>query len=188
VVIGAILCILAGVLLGLAAGWWLPPHGRRPTLVHRGGARRILLPFSGESVSRRALDAALRLAVAEDATLMPAYLAAVPLTLPLDAPLPARAETVLPLMEAIEQRAARRDVPVDSRISRGRTSRDALSRLLDSEPVDRVVVPAGSGADAGFTPEDVAWLLAKAPAEVVVLRPGPADHEVVTGGAVRGHF
>ncbi len=134
------------------------------------------------------MDAALRLAVAEDATLMPAYLASVPLTLPLDAPLPARAEAVLPLMEAIEQRAARRGVAVDSRISRGRTCRDALSRLLASESFDRVVVPAGDGAGSGFSPEDVAWLLAKAPAEVVVLRPGPADHEVVTGAVVHGHF
>jgi len=186
--IAALLLVILGIALGLAAGWWLPPHGRRPAVARRSGARRILLPFSGESISRRAMDSALRLAVAEDATLMPAYLASVPLTLPLDAPLPARAEAVLPLMEAIEQRAARRGVVVDSRISRGRTCRDALSRLLASESFDRVVVSAGDGSDAGFSPEDVAWLLAKAPAEVVVLRPGPADHEVVTGAVVRGHF
>jgi nucleotide-binding universal stress UspA family protein len=180
----ALLLVALGIGLGLAAGWWLPPHGRRPALVHRGGARRILLPFGAESVSRRAVDAALRLAVAEGATLMPAYLASVPLTLPLDAPLPSRAEGVLALMEAIEQRAARRDVPVDSRISRGRTKRDALRRLLDSEQFDRIIVPA----DAGFSPEDVAWLLVKVPEEVVVLRPGQEDHEVVTGAVVRGHF
>ena len=44
-----------------------------PEAVHH-----ILLPFTGTEISRRAVDAALRLARAEGATLMPAYLAAVP--------------------------------------------------------------------------------------------------------------
>ena len=180
--------VIAGVLLGLAAGWWLPPNGRRPRRSDRSATRRILMPFGGEAVSRRGLDAALRLATAENATLMPAYLASVPLTLPLDAPLPKRAEEVLPLMEAIEQQAARRGVSVDSRISRGRTSRDALRRLLASEQFDRVVVPASTAGLGGFSPEDVAWLLAKAPAEVVILRPDPRDEDIVTGAGVRGHF
>ena len=55
------------------------PSGR--TSVHQ-----ILLPFTGRAISRRALDAALRIARAENATLMPAYLAIVPMQLPLDAP------------------------------------------------------------------------------------------------------
>ena len=63
--------------------------GRRPARAQRGGTRRILLPFSGEAISTRALDAAFRLALAEGATLMPAYLATVPRSLPLEAALPA---------------------------------------------------------------------------------------------------
>ena len=71
------------------------------------GSRRILFPFAGSALSRRALDAALRLARAEDAVLVPVFLARVPLHLPLDAPLPRQAEVANALQEAIEQRAGR---------------------------------------------------------------------------------
>ena len=69
--------------------------------------RQILLPFTGTALSRRALDAAMRLAQVEGATLMPAFLATVPLHLPLDAPLPKQCTIGMPLLEAIEQRAVR---------------------------------------------------------------------------------
>ncbi len=52
---------------------------------------------------------------------MPAFLARVPLNLPLDAPLPRQASKALPVLEAVEQRALSNGVPVDSRIERGRT-------------------------------------------------------------------
>lgn len=161
--------------------------GRRLSWQRRRGAgrvRRILLPFAGTAISRRALDAALRLAQAEDATLMPAFLATVPRTLPLDAPLPRQCANGMPVLEAIEQVAAHQDIAVDARVSRGRSSRHALELLLASEPVDRVVVPATNG----LTADDLVWLLEKAPAEVVILRPDPHDRLKVSGEAVAGHF
>ena len=106
--------------LGLVAGYLIARsrlRGRRserPQAVHQ-----ILLPFTGTAISRRAVDAALRLARAEDATLMPAYLAAVPKRLPLDCAIPAEAAKAMPMLEAIEQRAASQDVAVDARIERG---------------------------------------------------------------------
>src|ERR1019366_6397118 len=51
--------------------------GRLPTV----GARRILFPFVANALSERALDASLRLARAEGATLVPVFLARVPLHL-----------------------------------------------------------------------------------------------------------
>ena len=101
------------------------------------------------TISQRALDAALRLAQAEHATLMPAYLARVPLHLPLDAPLPRQCTSAMPILEAIEQRATARGVPVDARIERGRSYRDALRRLLATERFDRVVVSASATGQAG---------------------------------------
>ena len=73
--------VLVGLalLLGLGGGYLIArsrlrgQRSERPEAVHQ-----ILLPFTGTEISRRAVDAALRLARAEDATLMPAYLAAVP--------------------------------------------------------------------------------------------------------------
>jgi nucleotide-binding universal stress UspA family protein len=147
----------------------------RPDAVHQ-----ILLPFTGTEVSRRALDAALRLARAEDATLMPAYLATVPKSLPLECAIPNEATKAMPMLEAIEQRATAQGVPVDARIERGRSYRHALERLLGRETFDRVVVPASASGTTGFSGDDLVWLLRKAPAEVLILRPGPEDRRVVS--------
>jgi hypothetical protein len=181
--------VLAALAAGLTAGWWLPPNGHLPSRRRRAPAvRRILLPFAGLTISQRALDAAVRLAQAEHATLMPAYLARVPLNLPLDAPLERQCNMAMPVLDAIEQCAAERGVPVDSRIERGRSYRDALRRLLKSEHFDRVVVPAGATGQPGLTGDDLVWLLDRAPAEVVILRPDPEDRLTLSGEAFAGRL
>jgi nucleotide-binding universal stress UspA family protein len=140
-------------------------------------ARRILFPFVGDTVSRSSLDAGLRLARAEGATLVPAYVVTVPMHLELEAPVPEESERAMPLLETIEQRAARLDVPVDSRIEVGRTARHALRQLIEEESFDRLVVPAATHSSEGFSAEDVAWLLEHASGEILVLR--PEDEEAV---------
>ena len=52
---------------GLAAGYWLPPHGRLAQRPPADPVRRILLPFTGQAISRRSFEAAVRLAKAENA-------------------------------------------------------------------------------------------------------------------------
>ena len=173
---------------GTAAGWFLLPRARRRAPRLPRGTRRILLPFTGPAISRRAFDAAVRLARAEDATIMPAYLARVPRTLPLDAPLPAQCLQAMPLLEAIEQRASTQGVAVDTRVIRGRTYRDALQRMLDAEAVDRVIVSATANSTKGLSAEDLEWMLEKVPAEVLILRPDPEDHRKLTAAGVKGHF
>jgi nucleotide-binding universal stress UspA family protein len=165
--------LIGGYLISLSR--WRGRRPERPQEIHQ-----ILLPFTGTEISRRAVDAALRLAQAEEATLMPAYLAAVPKQLPLDCSIPAEAARAMPMLEAIEQRATAQGVEVDSRIERGRSYRHALERLLSHESFDRVVVPATAEAGAGFSGDDLVWLLEKAPAEVLILRPGPEDRRFVT--------
>jgi len=169
------LLIAVALLLGLGGGYLIARSRRgggseRPDAVHQ-----ILLPFTGTAISRRAVDAALRLARAEEATLMPAYLASVPKRLPLDCAIPAEAAKAMPMLEAIEQRATAQGVSVDARVERGRSYRHALARLLDREQFDRVVVPATAEAGAGLSGDDLVWVLEKAPAEVLILRPGPSD-------------
>lgn len=176
------------LLLGLGGGYllarsqWRGKRSERPEDV-----RKILLPFTGTEISRRALDAALRLARAEDGTLMPAYLAEVPKQLPLDCAIPAEAAKAMPMLEAIEQRASAQGVPVDARIERGRSYRHALARLLEGEEFDRVVVPATATGQAGFSGDDLVWLLERAPAEVLILRPGPEDRRVVSASGAAGN-
>jgi hypothetical protein len=183
-----VLIALAALALGLAAGYWLPPHGRLPGRHKPRPVRRILLPFTGRTISRRALEAAVRLGKAENAVVMPAFLARVPMNLPLDAPLPVQCAGGMPLVEAIEQRLTSQGLEVDSRISRGRSYRDALRRLLDLEQFDRVIVSAGNGSGRGLDNEDLEWLLDRVPAEVLILRPAPDDERRITADAVRGHF
>ncbi len=134
------------------------------------GPTRILFPFVGQALSTPAFDAALRLARAEGATLVPAYLAIVPLSVHIDTPLKKQAEAALPLLEAIEQRATSQGVPVDSRIEPGRTVRHALRLLMEHERFDRIVAAGATNGD-GFTAADVAWMLENAPGEILILRP-----------------
>ena len=142
---------------------------------HAGGvvpaSRRILFPYVGAHLSVSALDAALRIARAEHATLVPAYLAPVPMAIPLDTPIPRACDQAFELQEAIEQRATAAGVAVDGRIGRGRTVRHALRELLADERYERIVVAAATGRTDGLSASDVAWLLEHAPGEVVVLRP-----------------
>ena len=176
---------------GFGAGRALPGRRRRAVVAARPDTvRRILLPFTGASISRRAFDAAVRLAHVEHATLMPCYLASVPLNLPLDAPLARQCLTAMELLEVIEQRAAGQEVAIDARISRGRTYRDALRRQLAEERFDRVIVSAGNHRGAGFSGDDLVWLLDRADAEVLILRPAPEDEREVSASevAVAGHF
>jgi nucleotide-binding universal stress UspA family protein len=169
-----LIVVLAVALVALAL-YKRRDRGRGPIAAPPPSARRILFPFIGSALSQRALDAALRLARAEDATLLPVFLARVPLTLPLDSPLPRQAAVCLRLQEAIEQRAAAFGVPVDARVERGRTYRHALRQTIANERFERIVMAAASDGGPGFGPEDVAWLLDHAPGEIVVLRPGAED-------------
>jgi nucleotide-binding universal stress UspA family protein len=118
-------------------------------------------------MSERALEVALRIAHRRGATLVPAYLAVVPLQLPLDTALSRDRSIARPMLEAIEQQGSRAGVPTDPRIEVGRTHRHALERLYKAERFERTVADAGEGAVTA----DIDWLLERAPGEVVVLRP-----------------
>jgi hypothetical protein len=178
-VLAAVLTVAAAA-AGFAGAAGLERLRRARALGSRTRARRIAFPFTGEGLSEPTLAAALRLARAEGATLMPVYLVLVPMRLSADVPLREECDTALSMLEAIERRAARAEVPVDSRIERGRTLRHALRELIAHESFERMVVAAGADSSgAGFTPEAVAWLLANVPGEVVVLRSAEAQP---TGG------
>ncbi len=138
-----------------------------------GGSRRLLVAFSGDDLDRVVLDAAFRIARAEDATLVAAYLIVVPLNLALDSPMAEQVGRALPALEAIEQAAVRAGVPIDTRLERGRSLRDAISQLWSAEAFDRIILPATAGARNGFDERDLAWILTHAPTETLVLRPGP---------------
>jgi hypothetical protein len=176
VVLIVVIVILAGAVVALALPR-LRGRTRREQTLKASSPRRILFPFVANALSPRALDAALRLSVADGATLVPVFLARVALDLPLDTALPRQCSMGVPLLEAIEQRATRAGVPVDSRIERGRNRRHALRRAIAEERFDRIVIAASPKGSDGFDADDVAWLLDNAPGEIVVLRPSSDDDE-----------
>jgi hypothetical protein len=152
--------------------------GRRDSEI-RPGAPRLLVPFTDRRLDPTVLDAALRIARAEDAVLVPAYLLIVPLEFSLEAPVQhAELARAMPILEAVELAARRAGVPVDARIERGRSPIDALTRLWAIESFERVVVPAPAPERAGFSAKDLSWMLAHGPGEILVLRPTPDPVDV----------
>ena len=150
---------------------------RRP-VARRAGQPRLLVPFTARQLDPTVLDAALRIARAEDALLVPAYLIVVPLEFSLEAPVQHdELQRAMPILEAVELAARRAGVPVDARIERGRSLIDALQRLWCAESFDRVIVPAPAPGNPGFSPKDLAWMLTHAPGETLILRPRPEEPE-----------
>ena len=178
----ALVIALAVLVVALAATL---AHRSRPPRQLRTPpkARRILLPFTGSSLDPTVLAAAIRIARAEDAVLVPAYLLRVPLEYSEDAPLTKEVGVAMPLLEAVEHTALRCGVPVDARIEKGRTPTHALGRLWQVEQFDRVIAPAPvdgrNGRPSGFSPKDLSWILTNAPTETLVLKPTPLATEDV---------
>jgi hypothetical protein len=170
-IVAAVLAV-AAVLVAV----WAPR--RRPSLDKRTRIARVLVPFTGGALDETVLAAAIRIARAEDATLVPAYLIVVPLDRPEDAAMQKEVAVAMPLLEAVEQAALRGGVPVDARVESGRTPIHALKRLWDVEHFDRIVVPAQVGRGNGFSPKDLIWMLTNAPSQTVILRPNPSANGV----------
>ena len=168
--IAAVIALAA--LAAVLAGFLVMRSDFRLRRTHTG-VRRVLVPFTGGTLDPTVLDAAIRLAQAESATLVPAYLLLVPLRYAEDSPLREEVAVALPLLEAVEHAALRVGVPVDARIEKGRSPTHALQRLWDEEHFDRIVAPAPNGRSGGFTAKDVIWILAHAPSETIVLKPSP---------------
>jgi hypothetical protein len=143
------------------------------------GGRRILVPFTGGELDPVVLDAAIRIAKLEDATLVPAYLVVTPLKYRLETPPQHEVAVAMPLLEAVEHAALRAGLAVDARVETGRTPTHALQRLWEVERFDRIVAPAPAGGSDGFTPKELQWILVHAPAETVILRPDPTLAEGV---------
>ena len=149
---------------------------RKPARENGDRPLRLLVPFTAGDLDASVLDAAIRIARFEHATLVPAYLLVVPLEFPPEAPLKGPVEVAMPLLEAVELAASRAGVEVDARIERGRTPIHALQKLWDVEEFDRIVVPAPTPGRPGFSAKELAWMLTNAPSETLILRPSPEAH------------
>jgi hypothetical protein len=176
VIAGAVAGVVAAlVIVGAVIG---ARGGLRTARRVKPGTGRILVPFTGGTLEQTVLDAAIRLARAESATLVPAYLLLVPLRYPEDSPLAEQVAVAMPLLEAVEHAAHRAGVAVDARIEKGRTPTHALRRLWAVERFDRIVAPAPTSSNGGLTTKDLTWILEHAPAETIVLKPAPPGEDL----------
>ncbi len=164
--------LAAAIVLAVALAVVLLRRRRPKRLPVSASARRILVPFAGR-LDETVLSAAIRIARAEEAVLVPAYLLIVPLRYGEDSPVKDEVKMAMPLLEAVEHAALRAGVAVDARIEKGRTLTHALRRLWEVERFDRIVAPAPVNGSGGFTEKELAWLLANAPTETLVLKPTP---------------
>jgi hypothetical protein len=162
IALAALAILLVGALVARSG-----VHLRR----RKPGERRILVPFTGGTLDPTVLDASIRIARAESATLVPAYILVVPLRYSEDSPLAEEVGVAMPILEAVERAAVRAGVPVDARIEKGRSLTHAMRLLWGVEKFDRIVAPAAGNGHAGFGVDDLAWLLTNAPAETLVLKP-----------------
>ena len=125
-------------------------------------------PLHGEPRPDRA-QAAIRIARAEEAVLVPAYLLIVPLrTGGLAAARPGQAGDA-------RARGGRARGAAGGRTG-GRPDREGPHATQPAAPVggrafDRIVAPAPADGRGGFTEKELAWLLLNAPTETLVLRP-----------------
>lgn len=164
-----VLVLAAVVAVVVTAGLLL---WRRRSRVHAHARhRRLLVPFTSGELDPTVLNAAIRIARAEDAVLVPAYLVVVPHKYGPDAPVQQQVSVAMPLLEAVEHAALRAGVAVDARIERGRTPVHALRRLWEAEQFDRVLAPAPLGHRPGFTTKELMWILEHAPSETLILKP-----------------
>jgi hypothetical protein len=167
------------ILLSALLGFMLWRERRRRAEA-RGTGHRILFPFDDRTFSLKALDVTLRIARAEHATLVPDYLAVVPLRVSLDAALPRQVDKALPMLDVIEVRAAALGVTVDSRIEPGRSYRHALKEAFGRERLDRVIVAAESRTGGGFASDDIAWMLDHSATELLILKSAPETNGSLT--------
>ena len=94
------------VVLAVAGAGLLVRRARRPRARYEGKGR-ILVPFSS-ALEPTVLNAAIRIARAQESTLVAAYLLVVPLQYPEDAPRRDQVAVAVPLLEAVELAASAR--------------------------------------------------------------------------------
>ena len=146
-----LLLVIAALLVALGAAFLR----RRPPkpLARPAGAPRILVPFFGR-LDQTVVDAAIRIARAEGAVLVPAYLLIVPPRYAADSPPRDPVQVALPLLAAVEPDALRAGVPVDGRTGKGRNI--PLVLALECERFDASSRPHRPTA-AGASPKEPAW-------------------------------
>jgi nucleotide-binding universal stress UspA family protein len=137
-----------------------------------GRSRRLLLPFTGGEPPEPLVELAVRLARAERAELVLAYLLIVPLRFAENDPSEEERLAAERRVEVAKRHAERLGIVPRTRVECGRSFTHALRRIWGTGGFDVTVVSATPGRRP--SPAEASWILEHAPHQVVVLRPGSA--------------
>ncbi|MEW6685946.1 MAG: universal stress protein [Candidatus Edwardsbacteria bacterium] len=159
--------------------WWML-HPPKPVLATVAQVRyavkalkRILVPTIGTTYSEKGVELACRLGKEQEAELILAYVIEVPLTLPLEAPLPQaeiKAKEALTRAEAI---VAQHNLSFYSHIERARQAAEGIIRVAKDNDVDLIVVslaPRKPGKVDKIMGKTTEQLLHRSPVELIVNR------------------
>ncbi len=130
---------------------------------------RILVPLNESVASERAVELACRLAPDQKAEIILAYVIQVPLTLGLNASLPALEEQARQVLQTGEFIAKQHRLKAECRIVRHRTALDGILDLAREVNAELIVIGTGIPQRRNFLELDptVMELLKRAPCEVV---------------------
>ena len=172
--LGTLLALVFALSMGRLLWWMLhvpPPVPAVVAKVRRtvGSVKRILVPIVGTEYSQRAIEVACRLGAEQKAEIILVHVVEVPMSLPLDAPLPdaeAKAEKVL---EEAQQIVNFRELPSHKHVERARHAGSGIIQVAQEEEVSLIVMGLKTkSASIDLMGRTSRWLLSRAPCEVIL--------------------
>ncbi|MFH0800885.1 MAG: universal stress protein [bacterium] len=171
--------ILLALLFALSMGgllWWMlhvPKAVSEATArVWRsvGAIKTILVPVMGTDYSNRGVELACRIGLPQKAEILLTYVVEIPLSLPLDAPMPEEDRKGSEILERSRSIVDVHGLPSHMRIDRARSAADKLAQIVRDEDLQLIVMGIRPRAWAienliGRTSEAI---LRKLPCEVII--------------------
>lgn len=171
--------ILLALLFALSMGgllWWMLHVPRAVSesaaRVWRsvGAIKTILVPVMGTDYSNRGIELACRIGMEQKAEILLTYVVEIPLSLPLDAPMPEEDKKGREILERARSVVAVHGLPSQIRMDRARNAADKLTQIVRDEDLQLIVMGIRPRAWAienliGRTSEAI---LRKLPCEVII--------------------
>jgi len=171
--------ILLALLFALSMGgllWWMlhvPRAVSEATArVWRsvGAIKTILVPVMGTDYSNRGVELACRIGLPQRAEILLTYVVEIPLSLPLDAPMPEEDRKGREILERSRSIVDVHGLPSQMRMDRSRSAADKLAQIVRDEDLQLIVMGIRPRAWAienliGRTSESI---LRKLPCEVII--------------------
>ncbi|MHB0886528.1 MAG: universal stress protein [Bacillota bacterium] len=178
-----------GVVLGLAFAsgviailWWMlhPPKAEAIMVKVKEGAERlaeaggrILVGTRGGQLSQRLLNLACDLAKSQNVRLTAIYVVELPMTLPLDAPVPEEMRLAEQVLAEAEEVAKQHNVGLDKQVARARKAGRAIVDEAKAAPTRLIVLGLGErpNFEDRFFGSTADFVVRHAPCDVILERP-----------------